>query len=175
MTCGLLILLTMKLQAQVGDETPQLEINRDGNRVFAKVDDRDYELDASEVEPNVFLLKHKGKVHEVYVSPTGGSYQVSIGGKDIDVRLIDPKRLRGTGSGTEHGDGNADIRTMMPGKVVRLIVNTGDSIEKGDGVLVVEAMKMQNELKSPKAGTVREIRVAEGETVAAGDVLAVIE
>lgn len=165
----------MKFQAQIGDETQEVEVRRDGERVFARIDDREYELDASEVEPNVFLLKHKGKVHEVYVSPISDSYQASINGKDIDVRLIDPKRLRGTGSGAEHGDGNAEIRTMMPGKVVRLIVNTGDAIEKGDGVLVVEAMKMQNELKSPKAGTVKEIRVAEGETVAAGDVLAIIE
>lgn len=165
----------MKLQAQIDDEIHEVEIGRDGGRVFARIDDREYELEASEVEPNVFLLKHKGMVHEIYISPTGNSYQASVGGKDIDVRLIDPKRLRGTGSGAEHSDGNAEIRTMMPGKVVRLIVNTGDAIEKGDGVLVVEAMKMQNELKSPKAGTVKEIRVAEGETVAAGDVLAIIE
>ena len=64
---------------------------------------------------------------------------------------------------------------MMPGKVVRLIANVGDTVEKGDPVLVVEAMKMQNDLKAAKAGIVKEIRVSEGTTVAAGDVLAVID
>jgi biotin carboxyl carrier protein len=63
----------------------------------------------------------------------------------------------------------------MPGKVVRLILSEGAAVEKGDAVMVVEAMKMQNDLKAPKAGVIKEIRVAEGQTVASGDVLAVIE
>jgi biotin carboxyl carrier protein len=63
----------------------------------------------------------------------------------------------------------------MPGKVVRIIVPQGESVEAGKGVLVVEAMKMQNELKSPKAGKVQKILVAEGATVNAGDTLAIID
>ncbi len=63
----------------------------------------------------------------------------------------------------------------MPGKVVRVLVEAGAEVSKGDGILVVEAMKMQNELKSPKDGTVREIRAADGQTVATGEVLATIE
>jgi biotin carboxyl carrier protein len=63
----------------------------------------------------------------------------------------------------------------MPGKVARVLVETGSSVEKGDGVVVVEAMKMQNELKSPKAGIVKEIQAEEGATVSAGDILATIE
>ena len=72
-------------------------------------------------------------------------------------------------------EGVVEIKTMMPGKVVRLLKVKGDTVEKGEAVLVVEAMKMQNDLKAPKAGVVREIRVEEGSTVSAGDVLAVIE
>ena len=63
----------------------------------------------------------------------------------------------------------------MPGKVVRIIAKQGDSIEAGKGVLVVEAMKMQNELKATKSGTVQKIMVAEGAAVNAGDVLAIVE
>ncbi len=100
---------------------------------------------------------------------------MQIGRHSLDIKLFDPKRLRGSGIDAEHGDGAAEIRTAMPGKVVRILVEKGASIEKGDGVLVVEAMKMQNELKSPKSGIVKDIRVEEGSTVAAGDVLAVIE
>ena len=63
----------------------------------------------------------------------------------------------------------------MPGKVVRILKAVGDEVAKGDGVIVVEAMKMQNEMKSPKDGVIKEIRVAESDTVGAGDILVVIE
>lgn len=168
----------MRLQAQIGAEARHVEIKRDGERVFAIVDNREYELEASEPEPNVYLLKHDGRVHEVFVSPgskAGEPVLVSTNGRDIEVTLIDPKRLRGAAGGSDHGDGHADIKTAMPGKVVRIIVPKGASVEKGDAVLVVEAMKMQNELRSPKDGIVVEIRAAEGTTVAAGEILAVIE
>ncbi|MBA2621364.1 MAG: biotin/lipoyl-binding protein, partial [Acidobacteria bacterium] len=72
-------------------------------------------------------------------------------------------------------DGAAEIKTAMPGKVVRVLAVEGAEIKAGDGVLIVEAMKMQNEMKAPKDGIVKEIRVVEGATVNAGDVLAIIE
>lgn len=168
----------MKLQAEVGEAKHQVEIRSDGDMAFATVDGREYELEVSTPEPNAFLLKNNGKIFEAFVSPRnkpGDPFQVQIGGHAIDVKLIDPKRLRSSGRDAEHGDGAAEIRTAMPGKVVRILVEAGTSIEKGDGVLVVEAMKMQNELKSPKTGTVKSINVEEGSTVAGGDVLAVIE
>lgn len=168
----------MKLQAQVGDETHEVEIRRDGRSVFARVDDREFELEASEPEPNVYLLKHEGRVHEVFVSPRENAdvpYMVSSKSSDTEVNLIDPKKLRGSSVAGATSDGAAEVKTAMPGKVVRLILNEGAAVEKGDSVLVVEAMKMQNDLKAPKAGVIKEIRVSEGQTVAAGDVLAIIE
>jgi biotin carboxyl carrier protein len=167
----------MKLQAQVGDTLHNIEIKRDGNKVLATIDDCEYELEASQPEPNVYLLKHNGQVHEFYVSPAeAGSPQIVSSRKgDVEVTLIDPKRLRGSGGAGGAADGLAEIKTMMPGKVVRLVANAGDQVEKGEPVLVVEAMKMQNDLKAPKAGVVKEIRVQEGATVSSGDVLAVIE
>ena len=168
----------MKLQAEVNDEIHDLEVRREGGRIFASVCGREYELEVSQPEANVFLFKNNGKVTEVFVSPqTGRDGPVLVQAKDsvFEIRLIDPKRLRGSGSGSEHGDGAAEIRSAMPGKVVRVLVEDGTEVEKGDGVLVVEAMKMQNELKAPKAGQVMQIKVKEGTTVAAGEVLAVIE
>ncbi len=168
----------MKLQAQVGESLHNVEIKREGEKVFATIDDREYELEASEPEPNVFLLKHAGQVHEFYVAPAAqpGSPQIVSSRKsDFEITLIDPKRLRGSAGASGSADGLAEIKTMMPGKVVRLIASVGDLVEKGDAVLVVEAMKMQNDLKAPKAGVVKEIKVSEGSTVSAGDVLAVVE
>ena len=167
----------MKLQAETGDERHEIEITRAEGRVSASVDGREYELEVSEPEPNVYLIKDGGKISQAFVSPikkAGDPYQVQIGTHSLDVKVFDPKRLRRR---ARHRARRRcwRYRTAMPGKVVRVLVETGGAVEKGDGVMVVEAMKMQNELKSPKAGTVKEIRVGEGSTVAAGDVLAVIE
>lgn len=153
-------------------------MRRDGKKVLASVDGRDYELEVSEPEANVYLFKNHGQVTEVFVAPStrsGEPIEVQSGGTSFEIRLIDPKRLRGSGAESDHADGVAEIRTAIPGKVVRLLVEAGAAVEKGDGVLVVEAMKMQNELKAPKSGVVKELKVTEGRTVAAGDVLAVIE
>jgi len=168
----------VKLLAEIGSEKFQLDIKNEGGEVFADIDGRKYKLEATEPEANIFLIKNEGKIFEVFVSPSTdarNATHVRIGGTVLEIKLIDPKRLRGAGGNDEHADGLAEIRTAMPGKIVRILVEKGNEIEKGDGVLVVEAMKMQNELKSPKSGVVKEIRVEEGSTVSAGDVLATVE
>ena len=168
----------MKLKGEIGDKTYDIEVRRDGKNVSAIINGEPYDAEISQPEPNVFLIKRGGRIFEAYVDPAARSDSpktVSINGRDIEVKLIDPKRLRGTGAGANHGDGLAEIRTAMPGKIVRILLEVGAAVEKGNGVLVVEAMKMQNELKAPKSGTVSEIRVSEGDTAAAGDVLAIIK
>jgi biotin carboxyl carrier protein len=79
------------------------------------------------------------------------------------------------GAGAEAGGGRVQIKASMPGKVVRVMVEAGALVETGDALVVVEAMKMQNELKSPKSGTVIEVRAETGATVNAGDVLVIVE
>src|SRR5690606_2530544 len=168
----------MKLKAEIGDETREIEMTERDGRLQATVDGRSYDIEASEPEPGVYLLKHEGKIFEASVSKpaaAGDPYKVRLKGNETEIRIADPKRLRGSGAAHDHGDGLADIKTAMPGKVVRVIAEAGAEVKKGDGVLVVEAMKMQNELKSPKDGTVRDVRAKEGQTVAAGEALATIE
>jgi biotin carboxyl carrier protein len=168
----------MKLQAEVGETNHEIEIHRDGDQVRAIIDGEAFDVEVSEPEANVFLIKRDGKIFEAVVASglsKSSAKTVSINGRDIDVRLVDPKRLRSTGADADHAGGLAEIRSAMPGKIVRILQEAGGAVEKGEGVIVVEAMKMQNELKSPKAGNVKEIRVGEGDTVSAGDVLVVIE
>jgi biotin carboxyl carrier protein len=162
----------MKLIAELNNEKYNLEFKREADKVFAKIDDREYELEASEVEPNVWLFKHNNRIYQIYAAPNG---IVNVGNNQFEVNLVDPKRLRSSASGDIAADGIAQIKTAMPGKVVRILVAEGAEVLQGDGILIVEAMKMQNEMKSPKDGIVKEIKVAEGATVNAGDVLAVIE
>ncbi|HWS52852.1 MAG TPA: acetyl-CoA carboxylase biotin carboxyl carrier protein subunit, partial [Pyrinomonadaceae bacterium] len=92
-----------------------------------------------------------------------------------EVALADPKRLRGARASAAHDGGRAQLAAQMPGRVVRVLVEAGQEVEAGQPVVVVEAMKMQNEMKSPKAGTVAEVRAQPGATVNPGDVLVVIE
>ena len=168
----------MKLQATVEGERHEIEIRQDGGKLFARVDDHSYELEASEPEPNVFLLKHDGKIFEIFVSPNKNAndpYAVRVGSTELEIVFTDPKRLRGTSAEADAVGGKAEIRTAMPGKVVRVLVAQGSNVQKGDGVMVVEAMKMQNEMKSPKDGIVTAIRVKEGDAVGAGDILLVVE
>jgi biotin carboxyl carrier protein len=91
------------------------------------------------------------------------------------VKLIDPKRLRSGQNSDRHDHGVTEILAPMPGKVVRVQTESGATVKKGAGLVVVEAMKMQNEMKSPRDGVVVSVNVKAGDTVNAGDVLAVIE
>ena len=167
----------MKLFAEHDGERHEIEIKSEGLKLFARVGANDYELEAREVEPNTYLFNLGGRVFECYVAPrnAAGETRVRQGTKSFDFKLSDPKRLRGAGAADANVDGIAQIVSQMPGKVVRVIAEINQTVAAGDSILVVEAMKMQNEMKAPKDGTVKEIRVAVGATVNAGDVLAVIE
>ncbi|HEV2827178.1 MAG TPA: biotin/lipoyl-containing protein, partial [Pyrinomonadaceae bacterium] len=103
------------------------------------------------------------------------SFDVTVRSQDYAVTLIDLKRLRSGQMSAAHHAGAAEIVSPMPGKIVRVLVEAGAKVAAGSGVIVVEAMKMQNEMKAPKAGVVISINANEGATVNAGDVLAVIE
>jgi biotin carboxyl carrier protein len=162
----------MKFIAEVNNEKHDIEIKRVGDAVFAEIEGRKYELEATQPESNVWLFKLDGKIFECHV---GQNHGVTIGNNEFDVKLIDPKRLRGSGNGDALADGIAEIRTAMPGKIVKVLVEIGDEVVAGDGVIIVEAMKMQNEMKAPKDGIIAEIRFSSGETVNAGDVLLVVE
>jgi biotin carboxyl carrier protein len=162
----------MKLQAELNSEKHEIEIKRDGEKVSARVDGREYELEASEIEPNVYLFKYNNQIFQTYVAPNG---MVNLGNHQFEISITDPKRLRGSNAAGANAEGTSEIKTAMPGKLVRILTEIGAEIKQGEGVLVVEAMKMQNEMKAPKDGIVKEIRFDEGATVNAGDVLAIIE
>ena len=166
----------MRLNAEIDGEKVALEVRREGRRVSAEVGGRRYELEARGLGAGEYLLVHEGRVYECRAGAGGrGPVRVAVGAREYEVTLTDPKHLRGTAAGAGEQGGRAQIKAPMHGKVVRVLVEAGQAVEAGQPVVVVEAMKMQNELKSPKAGTVAELRAEAGSTVNAGDVLAVIE
>jgi len=168
----------LKLKAQLAGQEYELTLGRDERRVVADIDGRHYELEVREIGDEEYLLLDGFYVYDCRLAGSRGQrdfFEVYLRSNRYDVRVIDPKRLRGSQSSGGHDSGEAQIVVPMPGKVVRVLVEVGSRVEVGTGIAVVEAMKMQNEMKAPKAGTVVSLRVAPGATVNAGDVLAVIE
>lgn len=168
----------MKLQAIISDSAVDVEIRRQGSRVFATVDGRNYELALQRTSDQAYLIMDDGKVFDCRVDgrpESGAKVDVVVGANRHAITLVDPKRLRSAAAAGGPGEGAARIVAPMPGKVVRLLVEAGQEVEAGQGLVVVEAMKMQNEMKSPKSGTIGSISVEVGATVNGGDLLAVVE
>ena len=165
----------MKLKAIVGEREEDLLLKIEDGRVSAEIGNRVYSLDVREIEPDSYMFLLNTNVHECRVSASKNTFGVSVHGRNYSVTIVDPKRLRSGQNSDRHHHGVTEILAPMPGKVVRVQTQTGATVEKGAGVVVVEAMKMQNEMKSPRDGIVVSINVEPGDTVNAGDVLAVIE
>ena len=165
----------MKLKAIAGEREEDVVLKFEDGRVSAAIGDRVYSLDVREIEPDGYLFFLNTNVHECRVTASKSTFDVSIHGRNYSITIVDPKRLRSGQNSDRHHHGVAEIRAQMPGKVVRVQIEAGATVEKGDGLVVVEAMKMQNEMKSPREGVVVSIHVKAGDTVNAGDVLAVVE
>jgi biotin carboxyl carrier protein len=168
----------MKLKALIEDREEELLIKVVDGQVSAEIGGRVYNLQVREPAPDTFLFFLNTGVHECRVNKRATAtedFEVSIRGHTYPVTIVDPKRLRSGQNSDRLHHGITEIRAQMPGKVVRVQIEAGAAVEKGTGLVVVEAMKMQNEMKSPRAGTLVSINVKPGDTVNAGDVLAVIE
>ena len=168
----------IKLKAEVAGKDHQISIQRQQSLVLAEVDGRSYQLEVRDLGDSEYLLLDGSTVHHCRVEtrPRHPDHiEVNVRGTNYPVKITDPKRLRSAQSAAEHDKGAARIVAPMPGKVVRVLVEAGTKVEAGEGILVVEAMKMQNEMKAPKSGSVVSIDAQVGSTVNAGDVLAVIE
>ena len=140
----------------------------------ARLPHRKVKVDAVILGESSYSLLINGNSFDVTVHRLTSHYQVTVNGVSFEVALRDPRQLRhqiGTG---EDSAGPASVTSPMPGKLVKLLVAEGDSVKEGQGVAVVEAMKMQNELKASKSGTVEKLCVAEGQAVNAGECLLTI-
>lgn len=171
----------MKVLVTVDGRETTLEFERNSEQIRFRFHPADaphpLERTASviEAEPGIYSVLIEGRAYEAKIVPGPVSgYLVDVAGHHLAVEVRDPRAVSSSHR-TGIGEGRQNVAAPMPGKVIRLLVAAGDEVDAGQGLVVVEAMKMQNELKSPKQGRVAELRVAEGATVTAGEVLAVIE
>jgi biotin carboxyl carrier protein len=164
----------MKYEAEILGQQVSVELEKSGEHLVAQVGTHDYDLEFFCPEEGVYTFLAGDRVYEANVSALDEtSLRVQIGSRMFATKIIDRKHRRST---VEHAiEGRQNLIAPMPGRVVRVLLSAGDEVAAGQGVIVVEAMKMQNEIKSPKCGRVVEVRVAEGATVNANQVLAVVE
>jgi biotin carboxyl carrier protein len=140
-----------------------------------RLDGREVQMDAVLARRDVLSVLIGGKAHEIKREYTATDMHLWVGKVRYAVELRDPRSLRSRKGTAGDGKGPRKLLAPMPGKVVRVLVREEQAVEAGQSILVVEAMKMQNEIKSPKNGTVKRIVTAEGANVNAGDVLAIME
>jgi biotin carboxyl carrier protein len=145
------------------------------SRLLATIDGRRVEADAVKISPGVYSILLDGRSLEVRVETVDDGLLLQTAGHEYRVEIVDPRAWRRGRGGKIDLAGRQQISAPMAGKVVRVLVAPGQHVEVGQGLLVVEAMKMQNEIRSPKTGTVERLLAKEGQAVNAGEVLAVIE
>ncbi len=152
----------------------RLDLTQAKGRWLARLDGHHVEVDAILARPDVLSLRIGNQAYEVKCERVGGEMHLWVGSARFAAEVRDPRSLRGRVRAVDD-QGPKKLTAPMPGKIVRVLVTQGAEVEAGAGVLVVEAMKMQNEIKSPKKGTIQKILVSEGAAVNAGDVLAIVE
>lgn len=158
----------MTVWLDVDGRKTQVEISADGT---FRVDGVPVEAGVCELQPGVMSITLGGRQYRCILNGEA----VMVNGMRHAFEVTDPRSLKGRKGAGAGADGPRAVKAPMPGRVVRVLVMPGDTVAEHQGVVVIEAMKMQNELKSPKAGRIGRVSVAVGDTVGAGDVLAMVE
>ena len=165
----------MIYEVSIDGKNHKLELNKVGNRWECKLDGEKFDVDAVIARPNVLSLIVDGQAFEVKRERTATDLHLWVKSARFAVDVRDPRSLRSRRAAGGGVEGPQKLHAPMPGKIVRVLAPVGTTVAAGQGVMVIEAMKMQNELKSPKAGIVKQIVVGEGASVGAGEVLAIVE
>ena len=151
----------------------RLELEQADGRWICRLDGRAVEVDAVLARRDVLSLRIGNQAYEVKCERVGNDTHIWVGSMRYAAEVRDPRSLRGrVRAADEHGP--KKLTAPMPGKVVRVLVAAGETVELGQGLVVVEAMKMQNEIRAPKGGVVERLTVREGQAVSAGEAIAVI-
>ena len=160
--------------AIVKGERVELAWTDTGNTIEASVNGRTYKLEKHMVGAQAYWFGYNGRSVEAVVAEREAGYEVSILGHRISVDFLDSIKI-GRGRRAAVHKGVADVRAPMPGRIVRVLLGREDEVEARQGIVVMEAMKMQNEIRSPKRGKISELNVAEGDAVNLGDLIARVE
>lgn len=151
-----------------------VEASASSGKTRFTIDGREVEADPLAVAPGLYSILMDGRSFEAHVREVPGGVIVTIDGQEIPVEIGDPRQWRRRHGAALEAEGRQQVVASMPGKIVRLLVAPGEAVKAGQGIVVIEAMKMQNEVRSPKSGTVERLMVSEGQAVTAGETLAIV-
>jgi biotin carboxyl carrier protein len=165
----------MKFEAEVGGTTVPIEITGEAGRYRVVVDGAEMAVDARRAGEGLWSILLEAASHVASVSEQDGVSLVEVDGETYSIRVEEESRYIIRTRGGRAASGGQVLKAPMPGKVVLVEVRVGQAVRPGDGLIVLEAMKMENEFRAAAAGTVKEIRVEVGQAVNPGDVLVVIE
>lgn len=166
----------MAYSAELHQQTHRIEVHPAGDSTFTiEIDGIARTVDSRRIGATTYSLLIDGRSIVAEVSVDGDQFIVSIGGEVFRLRLVDERRRQVTLGEPQEEKGRREVRSVMPGKVVDILVQVGDTVARDQGLLIIEAMKMENELKSPAGGEVKEILVHPGQAVEGGQLLAVVE
>src|SRR5688572_6366965 len=166
--------MTQRYTAMVGDKRVDVEITRTTNQIEARVGGRTYNLEIEAVAAKTYWFNWNNQSIEVIVAATDEGFTVTIGGHQIPVELLDTRKALSRIA--DHGrEGVAIVRAPMPGRIVRVLASENSLVEANQGIVVMEAMKMQNEIRSPKRGRIQQLNVSEGTAVISGQPIAAVE
>ena len=164
----------MKYEARIADITYEIAIEDDGHIIF---DGTPVAADLLQVGPlGLYSIIVDHRSVELVVEETQHGYRIMLGSNVFDVRVADERQMLLAGRRTDLlvPTGEVTLKAPIPGLVVRILVSEGEEVELNQPVIILEAMKMQNELRAPRAGTVKEIRIQTGENVEQGTPLLII-
>ena len=167
----------MAFIAKLGARSYTVEIEEVGRSLYRiAVDGNEFLVDGKKTGLTNYSLIVDNRSFEVDVDITEDEYRVLVDGRSYHVDLVDERRVRlgGVQPGIQL-EGRQQVSVPMPGKVIAVLAGEGDRVEKGQGLVIVEAMKMENEVRSPIAGEVKEVRVKAGDALEAGALLMVVE
>jgi biotin carboxyl carrier protein len=159
----------------IGGKTRRVELVRAGSSWSCKLDGREFPVDVVSPRPGLLSLLINGRSYDVKQEAGAAENSIVVGHERFSAVVRDPRSLRGRRGADAGAQGARKITAPMPGKVVRILAPPGTEVEAGQAVLVIEAMKMQNELKAPKKGKVSKLSVIEGAAVETGQTLAEVE
>jgi biotin carboxyl carrier protein len=165
----------MVYEVSIDGKNHRLELDRTDAGWGCKLDGRLVAVDAVLARRDVLSVLINGKAFEIKRERTATDMHLWVGSARYAAELRDPRSLRNRRGSAAGDQGARKLFAPMPGKVVRVLAPEKTEVEAGQGVVVVEAMKMQNEIKSPKKGIVQKVLATEGTPVNAGDVLAIVE
>jgi biotin carboxyl carrier protein len=170
--------MKFEVQLHAGDAKKKrvVELEPAGAGYQVLLDGKRVNADAVQIAPNTISILLDGQSFEIHVAPApDGTLKLQCGAHEFAAEVVDPRAWQGRRHGVVEAEGRQPVTSPMPGKVIRLLVKAGDTVEAGQGVVVVEAMKMQNEIRSLKKGKIERMLANEGQTVNAGDILAWVE